>query len=221
MFDRYSPNKGRCVRYDYQAKGDRFTRGLSQKQPLVLTTKTHYNTGRVYKRRTHINEAQCLTIKEVLKAAPANARKDKAKLTDLTYYVTYTPCKLDKFTIYLANIKLEPDGYPLNLTVTKQHKGERLWFVCPFCACRAAKVYSVVTNRFSNRREWGCQKCLGLSYPSQYLHKNRYQDLKVLKHPDRVSLGSWCRAFARENRRERRLLDEMRRFAMRLQKRLG
>ena len=72
----------------------------------------------------------------------------------------------------LPKISLKSPGVPISFDVTEQHKGERVWFFCPHCDRRVGKLYRVWALHHIFR-QWGCQKCLGLSYPSQAGHKTQ------------------------------------------------
>ncbi len=69
MYDRYDSNKGRYVTYDYQPKGDRFSRGLSE-LPRAHKMIQHFDTGHTYIRPTRTDEAQALTVAGFKKMLP-------------------------------------------------------------------------------------------------------------------------------------------------------
>ena len=115
MYDRFDSSKGRYVSYDYQRKGDRFSRGLSIR-PCVWTTVSNYNTGRSSIQRTSTNKAQSLTVKQVKDLLP---KDQAAKLETLTLYSQDTPDML--------KIHTKPDvgGFPVRFEVTEQAIGKR------------------------------------------------------------------------------------------------
>lgn len=131
MYDRYDSRKGRYVTYDYQPKGDRFSRGLAT-LPRVWTTVSRYETGRTFKRRTRTNEAQYLTI-GLLKSwlRPETA----ASLEDHTLYFLEVKEKL--------HVGEEPPSFPIRFDVTEQAKSKRHWFFCFGCGRRAGKLFVV------------------------------------------------------------------------------
>jgi len=56
--------------------------------------------------------------------------------------------------------RLAIEGINILLTHTKvKDKGERLWFQCPICNCRASKLY-----RRPSDGKVGCRVCLNLEY---------------------------------------------------------
>lgn len=131
MYDRYDSRKGRYVTYDYQPKGDRFSRGLSE-LPRVYMTLSHTDTGHTYKRRVRTTEARCLTVSFVKRLLPA-------EISD----------NLEQHTVYLCADTLflfrrTPPGLEVGFEVTEQHKGRRHWFVCVGCERRVGKLYAVV-----------------------------------------------------------------------------
>ena len=187
---RYDSSKGRYVNYDYEPKGDRFTRGLSER-PRVITTASDSETGRRYKRRVRTNEARYLTVSQV-KAMLAPELMDD--LEHRTFYYRYE--------IGLFDISEEPPGSPLYFEVTEQAKGRRHWFVCLGCGRRVGKLFVVETDIMPI---WGCLKCLGLSYPSQAGHKTPTRDIAITQGRTHVSRREELRAYERECRRLMRL----------------
>ena len=188
MYDRFDSSKGRYVSYDYRRKGDRFSRGLSVR-PRVWTTVSNSNTGRRSIQRTCTNRAQSLTVKQVKDLLP----KDKAaQLETLTLYFHDTPDGLE--------IHLKPDtgGFPVRFEATAQAIGRRHWFLCVDCGRRVSKFYTVKTQQ---GKVWGCQKCLGLSYPSQSQHKSPARDVAITDGRLQVSWREEMRAYERHYRR--------------------
>jgi hypothetical protein len=192
MYDRWDSNKGRYVTYDYQPKGDRFSRGLSE-LPRAHKTIQHLDTGHTYIRRTRTDEAQALTVAGFKKMLP---KKYEEGFEHRTFYLN------DYKHDILAFIEttLEPPGIPVRFEVTQQHKGQRVWFVCPHCYRRVGKLYRVKAKHFLYRA-WGCQKCLGLSYPSQAEHKTQARDMAIVQGRIRVSWQEQIRATHRHYRR--------------------
>lgn len=192
MYDRYDSNKGRYVSYDYQPKGDRFSRGLSE-LPRAHKRIHNTSTGTTYYRRTRTDEAQSLTIADVKRKIP------KAHLEgfeERTFYLVDYQHDLLAF----AKVRLEPPGMPIWFDVTQQHKGQRVWFVCPHCDRRVGKLYRIwATHRLF--RIWGCQKCLGLSYPSQAGHKTQARDMAITAGYLEASWHEELEAFRRQNHR--------------------
>ena len=92
MYDRYDSSKGRYVSYDYQPKGDRFSRGLSER-PRVWSTYNNGNTRHSSVQRVRTSQAQSLTVAQVKALLPT---EDTAKLEQLTLYFQDTPgdCRL-------------------------------------------------------------------------------------------------------------------------------
>lgn len=188
MYDRFDSSKGRYVTYDYQPKGDRFSRGLSER-PRVWTTVSNSNTGHTSVQRTSTNRAQGLTVAQLKAQLP----KDKAaQLETLTLYFHDTPDGLE------ISLKPLPAGFPVRFTVTAQAIGKRHWFKCVGCGRRAGKLYVVKTKIV---KVWGCQKCLGLSYPSQAQHKTLARDAAITDGRIQVSWHENLRAHHRHHRR--------------------
>ncbi len=189
MYDRYDSSKGRYVTYEYQAKGDRFSRGLSA-TPRVWTAVTQ--TGRTFKRRVRTSDAHPLTvsrIKELVRPELA------ATLEQHTLYFLEV-----KGTILIGD---KPIGFPVRFEVTEQHKGKRHWFRCVGCGRRVGKLFNVQTGQ---GKVWGCQKCLGLSYPSQARHKSPGRDMAIIEGKIKVGFDEWCRAHERYEKRMRKLI---------------
>ena len=188
MYDRYDSTKGRYVTYEYQTKGDRFSRGLSIR-PRVWTTVSNYNTGRRSIQRTSTNKAQSLTVGQVKELLP----KDKVdQLETLTLYFQDTPNGL--------KIHAKPDtgGFSVRFEVTEQAIGKRHWFACVGCGRRVGKLYTVKTQE---GKVWGCQKCLGLSYPSQAQHKTLARDVAITDGRVKASWREEMRAYERQYKR--------------------
>ena len=188
MYDRFDSSKGRYVTYDYQRKGDRFSRGLS-KRPRVWTTVSNHNTGRSSIQRTSINRAQSLTVKQVKDLLP---KDEAAKLETLTLYFHDTPNMLKIHT------KPDAGGFPVRFEATEQAIGKRHWFTCVGCRRRVGKFYTVKTQE---GKIWGCQKCLGLSYPSQAQHKTLARDVAITDGRIQVSWDEEMRAYQRQYKR--------------------
>ncbi len=206
MYDRFDSSKGRYVSYDYQRKGDRFSRGLSIR-PRVWTTVSNYNTGRSSIQRTCTSRARSLTVGQVKELLP----KDKAAtLETLTLYFHDTPDGLD------ISAKPLPAGFPVRFEVTEQAIGRRHWFVCVGCGRRVGKFYTVKTQE---GKVWGCQKCLGLSYPSQAQHKSAGRDNAIVEGKIKVSFNEWCRAHERCEKRMLKLISKFDLLADRMQAR--
>lgn len=203
MYDRYDSNKGRYVTYDYQPKGDRFSRGLAAR-PRVYTAVSNYTTGHSAMRRVCTSRTQHLTVSAIKAMFP----KDIAsKLEHLTLYFKDTPETL--------LIHAEPDqgGFPVRFEVTEQAKGRRHWFKCVGCWRRVGKLYIVSTQE---GKVWGCQKCLGLAYPSQSQHKTQARDMAIVKGKIKVSFDEWVRAHERDEKRMLKLIARLERMAARL-----
>ena len=190
MYDRWDSNKARYVGYTYEPVGDRFSRGLSE-LPRVYVTRSHTDTGHIYKRRVRTNEARCLTVSFVKRLLPAGVRDN------LEHYTVYL--RADTLTLFSRT----PPGLEVGFGVTEQHKGRRHWFVCVGCEQRVGKLYVVAHSYWP--AQWGCQKCLGLSYPSQAEHKTRARDLAIVNGQIEVSFAEMVRAFDREQRRMMKL----------------
>lgn len=188
MYDRFDSSKGRYVSYDYQRKGDRFSRGLSIR-PRVYSTVSNYSTGRSSIQRTSTSRAQSLTVGQVKELLP----KDKVdQLETLMLYFQDTPNGL--------NISVKPlaAGFPVRFEVTAQAIGKRHWFTCVGCGRRVGKFYTVKTQE---GKVWGCQKCLGLSYPSQAQHKTLARDVAITDGRVKASWREEMRAYERQYKR--------------------
>lgn len=87
-----------------------------------------------------------------------------------------------------ATCELDPGGsFPLRLTTTPQHLGGyRLWFLCPRCGKRKAKLY-VHPYQLS---PIACRTCHRLTYYSQSLARVERWDLRALRFARRVSWTS-------------------------------
>ena len=202
MFDRYDSTKGRYVRYDYEPKGDRFERGLSE-TPRVSDFAYHRNTGNTYRRRKRTDELPSLSIQNILKQFPHRAKQD---FLEQGLYVRFDH-KRECFDLSLE----PPDPGPpfrfpllhLGFELTEQHRGQRLWFVCPYCERRVGKLF-VYALSFWHR--WGCQSCLGLSYPSQYAHKSRARDWAIIRGEVKVGEAELDRVIERNNKRLGRMM---------------
>ena len=192
MYDRYDSNKGRYVRYEYEPKGDRFSRGLSE-TPRSYKKMQHLETGNVYYRRTRTDEAQSLTVSELKRWLPNELRNG------LEHRTLYFDDHKHDFLAFVP-VRLEPPGLPLRFELTEQHKGKRLWFLCPHCERRVSKLYRI-RAKYHFLRLWGCQKCLGLTYPSQAAHKSLGRDHAIVHGPIQVSWREELRAIKRYNRR--------------------
>lgn len=188
MYDRWDSNKGRYVTYEYRTKGDRFSRGLSIR-PRVWTTVNNYDTGRSSIRRVCTSRAQSLSVGQIKAVFPPDIA---AKLEHLTLYFQDTSERLE------ISAKPLPGGFPVRFEVTEQAKGKRLWFSCIGCGRRAGKLYAVKTQE---GKVWGCQKCLGLSYPSQAGHKTQARDMAITQGLIQVSWHEQVRAQQRQYRR--------------------
>lgn len=193
MYDRYDSTKGRYVTYEYQPKGDKFTRGLVE-TPRVYKQIQNMNTGYTYVRRTRTDEAQSLTVGQFRGMLPEELQEDLEKRT-----LYFDERKHD--LLAFVPIRLEPPGIPLRFEVTEQHKGKRVWFLCPSCDRRVGKLYRVKRAFPSLFPVWGCQKCLGLTYPSQAGHKTLARDVAIVNGRVRVGLMEEIKANHRYRRR--------------------
>ena len=199
MYDRYDSNKGRYVSYDYEPKGDRFSRGLSE-LPRVYKTFTHTDTGHTYKRRVRTSEVRSLTVSSVKRFLPAEV---KANLEHHTVYL-----RADTLILFSRT----PPGLAVDFEVTEQAKGKRHWFICVGCEQRVGKLYMVPGPYWPT---WGCQKCLGLSYPSQARHKSAGRDNAIVEGKIKVSFNEWCRAHERYEKRMLKLIAKVDRMTER------
>ena len=192
MYDRYDSTKGRYVTYDYQPKGDRFSRGQAE-LPRAYKRIQNTATGHSYYRRTRTDEAQALTVSTFKKMLP---KEYEEGFEHRTFYLN------DRKHDILAFIplQLEPPGFPIRFEVTEQHKGKRVWFVCPHCQRRVGKLYRIKGAHFIFR-QWGCQKCLGLTYPSQAGHKTLSRDVAIVHGNVEAGLRETIKAHGRYRRR--------------------
>ena len=186
MRHRLDMNKSYYVLYDYQQKGDRFTRGLSP-LPRVYTTVTRYESGYRFKRRLRTNQAKQLTVTNIKNIVGPELA---GTLEHHTFYFHYDGEKIE--------LKDTPPGVALRFTVTEQYKGKRHWFICVHCQRRVGKLFLV---ELKTGHVWGCQKCLGLTYPSQARHKSVARDNAIVEGKLEVSFKEWCRAHERYRRR--------------------
>ena len=201
MYDRWDSRKGCYVRYDYQPLGDRYSRGLSE-TPRGARLVQHPETGRIYLRRTRTTEVYSYTAKRLLKLRRGRGRdeEDKEALEGKVLYLELRPLTLLRVTVPWPVVKDEPPGKPIRLTLTRQHKGERVWLLCPYCERRIGKLYAY-QEPILGLWQWGCQKCLGLSYPSQHQHKSRERDLSIMRGEVKAGLIAQDEALERELRR--------------------
>ena len=192
MYDRYDSTKGRYVTYDYQPKGDKFSRGQAE-LPRAHKRIQNTATGHTYYRRTRTDEAQELTVSTFRKMLP---REYEEGFEHRTFYLN------DHKHDFLAFIplQLEPPGVPVRFEVTRQRKGTRAWFLCPHCDRRVGKLYRIRAPH-QLFRIWGCQKCLGLTYPSQAGHKTQARDMAIVNGQVRVGWHEEVRAKHRHWRR--------------------
>ena len=200
MYDRLDLSKGRYVRYDYQPKGDRFTRGLSPMPPVVTTVTRTTSTGRSFRRRVRVNNTKHLTVAALLKMiGPQHHEEAEEK----GLYFLYKEDGLE--------VRFKEPGVHVRFTSTAQHKGRRLWFLCPGPGCgrRVGKLRLVEGASFGHL--WGCQKCLGLAYASQAAHKTPALDKAIIRGEVKVSFRAWCKASERE---EERLMKSVRRYGL-------
>lgn len=114
---------------------------------------------------------------------------------------------LELLTLYLdveaAKWRLIPPGLSVRFTAHEQHRGKRYYFLCPLSGRRASKLYVVKTTQ-----GWlvGSAKGLGLSYPSQALHKTPALDTAILSFRPTVQSSVFARAMIRDGERYRRAL---------------
>ena len=192
MYDRYDSNKGRYVTYDYQPKGDRFSRGLS-KMPRARKHIHNTSTGTTYYRRSRTDEAQQLTVNMFKKMLPEKHQAD-------FYMDTFYLRDYNHDSLAFAEVSLKSPGLPISFDVTEQHKGERVWFFCPHCQRRVGKLYRLRASHHLFRL-WGCQKCLGLSYPSQAGHRTQVRDMAITQGQLLVSWREEMEAVHRQHHR--------------------
>jgi hypothetical protein len=191
MSERYDSSKGRYVRYDYEPKGDRFSRGLSKIPRVITTTTRTATTGHRFTRRTRTTEALELTIGRLLAFL---GPEGKEKLSQETFYFKLANGKLQ--------LRGEPPGILVRFTSTRQRLGKRWWFICAYCARRVGKLYFV---KVKDGEVMGCQKCFGLSYPSQYQHRCPRRDEAIVGRKVKVSTKAFLDAKIREYRRLEKL----------------
>jgi hypothetical protein len=151
------------------------------------------NTGYAYYRRTRTDEAQTLTVSGFKRMLP---KAYEEGFETRTFYLN--DYKHD-FLAFIP-IQLEPPGIPIRFEVTKQHKGQRVWFVCPHCYRRVGKLYRIWAPH-QLFRIWGCQPCLGLTYPSQAGHKTLARDGEIANGFIEASYSETIRACGRYRRR--------------------
>ncbi len=188
MYDRYDDTEGRYVTYEYRPKGDRFSRGLSVR-PRVWTTVRNYSSGRSSIRRVCTSRARSLTVAQIKAALPPEL---VTQLEQLTLYFYDAPDGLQ------ISAKAGAKGFPVRFEITEQAKGKRHWFRCVGCSKRVGKLYGVKTQEGN---VWGCQKCLGLSYPSQAGHKTQAMDIAITQGHISVGWREEIRAYHRQHRR--------------------
>lgn len=169
MPSRFDYDKGRYVEYSYRQKGDVFTRGESPR-PRIYTVITKNDTGQRYVRRMRTYAVNSLTMSQILEHLKEHG-DPKETLDTLVFYMGHWDSQP-----YASNKPFEGYEAELHFTKTEQHTGVRYWFICPGCGTRRHKVYAA---QLEGGEVWGCQKCLGLSYPSQYGHKTVWYDNRV------------------------------------------
>lgn len=207
MYDRYDSTKGRYVTYEYRPKGDKFSRGVAE---LPRAYKRIHNsaTGHSYYRRTRTDEAQELSVSTFKKMLPKELAEG---FETRTFYLNDHKHDILAF----IPLQLEPPGFPIRFEVTEQHKGKRVWFVCPHCQRRVGKLYRI-RSKYNFMRQWGCQKCLGLTYPSQAGHKTQARDMAIVNGQVRVGWHEEVRAKYRHWRRITKLSASFDRLVGRL-----
>ncbi len=189
MYNRMDYRKGRYVSYDYEPKGDRFTRGLSE-TPRVFSTVTRYESGRTFKRRVRTTELPSVTVADLFSGKLLKTVKERVEQGNDEVFLSYKDGRLQ--------VNFEPPGTHVGLELSEQHKGKRLWLVCPGCERRAGRLY---VHKRDYLNIWGCQKCFGLSYPGQYAHRTQALDRAIVKRRVKVSFKVWLNASEREHRR--------------------
>lgn len=209
MPDRFDYSKGRYVPYTYAAKGDRFTRGLTPAPPVFVTV--HAASG-PRRRRLRTTEAKPVRVRDVLEKfreglPPERRRGDGlARLLELTTFTYDATAHRLHLTVPGQDA---PEGVRLALESTAQRLGGvRWWWACPRCSRRTTTVYGVSGGGGSSPA-WsavGCRACLGLTYPSQALHKTQAFDRQLLERGGKgASFQAWWRANRRELERWRKI----------------
>lgn len=112
---------------------------------------------------------------------------------------------LEKLTIYIhpatEQISLfeQAQSLPVRMVVHEQHRGQRLFWVCPQSSQQASLLYLVQTD---TGPLLGSCKGLGLSYPSQALHRTPAYDSGVYTGTLKPNLAVYLRASSRRQRRQ-------------------
>lgn len=123
---------------------------------------------------------------------------------------------VEKITIYVdptslqVNILERTGRLPVKLAVQKQSRGERLFWVCPRSGKRVSLLYLVQTD---TGPVIGSREGLGLSYPSQALHRTPLYDAAVYTGVLKTTRKVYHRVASRRQRRHskglRRLAREL------------
>lgn len=119
---------------------------------------------------------------------------------------------LENVTVYIDPIALQiclfdkAGGSPVKLAVKKQHRGERLFWVCPQSGKRVSLLFLVQTDMGP---VIGSRGGLGLSYPSQALHRTPIYDAAVCTGQLKTSQVVYLRAALRKNWRYAKALRRL------------
>lgn len=187
--------------------------------PRIYRVRPMINGGVRYS-RMRTNQAKILHISAVYEQAKAQAKKERwavrykkgvpkptpSTVLDaarLEYYLETNQVRLivGGYEV-LKKPDFKPDGVYIGLTPRKQAKGTRWFLVCPKCNATVRAVYSVPVQGI---HLLGCKSCLGLSYPTQAMHKTVGRDKAILEGRVEASTREWNGALRRERARDYRL----------------
>ena len=123
---------------------------------------------------------------------------------------------LEKLTLYIhpateqISLLEQKQSLPVRMVVHEQRRGQRLFWTCPQSGEKASLLYLVQTD---TGPLLGSRKGLGLSYPSQALHRTPAYDSGVYTGRLKTNLAVYLRA---ASRRQQRCRVHLRQFAQEL-----
>ncbi len=198
--------------YDYQSKGDAFTRG-ERALPRAFARR-HRQDRSWYIRRLRVDEVPKIRVRDMVKALPGDLERSGATLeVSERYGLFFNPRERTVTLVSIVPPRPRPEeGSTVRVRVTiPNFGGVRWWLECPMCEGLRSVIYGVVFTSQPGCAV-GCQKCLGLTHASRARHKCADQDGAVLgvqpENPARSnSEGARLRALMRLNARVSRLLS--------------
>lgn len=163
------------------------------KTPARVYAVEDRNGVQVQRRLRTTETTATLSVKRVLEAFPPEQRQ---LITALKLY--YNP--------NTHAWQLSEPGVPIMLEARQQWRGKRFYFICPISGLLASKLYVV---QIKSGPVIGSAKGLGLSYPSQSLHKTPKLDAAITSWGTNTSPRAAVRAMQRQSDR---LIRGARRF---------